>query len=278
MNTPIIFGLAGLLTLLPAALLPLRSPARATSADESAQAEGRDAVFWLLIGVATLGPAAFEAARIHGGWHAGFGASLWATIVATMLVFTGVAAFSRHGWRLSAVLMPYLVLLGVLGTIWAAAPEHPVSTLVLSVWLWGHIIVALATYALLTLGAVAGFAVLIKERAIRHRHRGGWLDILPAVADAERLLRRLLLLAEIILGLGLATGMAAQLYSTGSPLEFDHKTLLSLAAFATIAAVLVAHHRFGVRGQRAARFVLVAWLLLTLAFPGVKFVTDILLS
>jgi ABC-type uncharacterized transport system permease subunit len=38
------------------------------------------------------------------------------------------------------------------------------------------------------------------------------------------------------------------------------------------------HYRSGLRGRRAARVVLVAYLLLTLAYPGVKFVTDVLLS
>ena len=31
-------------------------------------------------------------------------------------------------------------------------------------------------------------------------------------------------------------------------------------------------------GRRAARYVLVAYLLLTLGYPGVKFVTDVLLA
>jgi ABC-type uncharacterized transport system permease subunit len=265
MNTPIILGLAGLLTLLPAALLPLR-PAR------------RDALFWLLVGCATAGPLVFEAARLHGGWHSGFGASLWATVAATMLAFLLIAALTRHGWRLAALLSPYVLLLGVLGTIWATAPEHPNASQVPASWLIAHILVALATYALLTLAAVAGLSVLIKERAIRTRRLDGWTERLPSVADAERLLRGLLLLAEAILGIGLLTGMAVQFYATGSLLEFDHKTLLSLAAFVAIGALLVTHYRFGVRGQGATRLVLLAWLLLTLAYPGVKFVTDVLLG
>jgi ABC-type uncharacterized transport system permease subunit len=40
----------------------------------------------------------------------------------------------------------------------------------------------------------------------------------------------------------------------------------------------LAHQRVGLRGRRAARVALFAWLLLTLAYPGVKFVTSVLLS
>ena len=38
------------------------------------------------------------------------------------------------------------------------------------------------------------------------------------------------------------------------------------------------HHRTGLRGQRAARLILIAYLLVTLAYPGVKFVTDVLMG
>lgn len=265
MSTSLVLGLAGLACLLPAALLPFR-------------AARRDATYWLLIAAATLGPVAFAIARLHGGWHTGFSASLWFSIAATMLAFAAVAMFNRHGWRLGALLAPYLFGVGILGTIWAAAPEHAVAASVPAVWLTLHIGVALATYALLTLAAVAGLAVRIKEGAIRRRRQDDWADRLPSVADSERLLRRLLGWAEAILGAGIATGMAVQLYASGNLLEFDHKTLLSLAAFVAIGALLIAHHRFGVRGQAATRFVLLAWLLLTLAYPGVKFVTDVLLG
>ena len=36
--------------------------------------------------------------------------------------------------------------------------------------------------------------------------------------------------------------------------------------------------RRGVRGRRAARVVLLAYLLMTLGYPGVKFVTDVLMA
>jgi ABC-type uncharacterized transport system permease subunit len=57
----------------------------------------------------------------------------------------------------------------------------------------------------------------------------------------------------------------------------DHKTLLSLVAFGLISALLLGHRVCGVRGRVAARVVMIAYLLLTLAFPGVKFVTQVLL-
>jgi ABC-type uncharacterized transport system permease subunit len=61
-------------------------------------------------------------------------------------------------------------------------------------------------------------------------------------------------------------------------MRFSHKTLLTMLAFLLIAGLLVLHNRTGVRGRRAARLVLLAYLLLTLGYPGVKFVTDVLMA
>jgi ABC-type uncharacterized transport system permease subunit len=102
--------------------------------------------------------------------------------------------------------------------------------------------------------------------------------LLPSVADAERLQIQLLGISGIVLGLGLLTGAATQYVENGDLMEFNHKTVLALAAFVVIVLLLAVHHRTGVRGRRATRFVLLAYLLLTLAYPGVKFVTDVILA
>jgi ABC-type uncharacterized transport system permease subunit len=54
--------------------------------------------------------------------------------------------------------------------------------------------------------------------------------------------------------------------------------VLTLAAFVVIAVLLLAQRWAGMRGRRAARLVLLGYLLLTLGYPGVKFVTDVLIA
>lgn len=98
------------------------------------------------------------------------------------------------------------------------------------------------------------------------------------MADAERIELGLLLAAEIVLGLGILTGMGTQYFTRGVVLTFDHKTVLTIVAFLVIGLLLWSHHRVGLRGRRAARLVLVGYLLVTLGYPGVKFVTDVLLA
>jgi ABC-type uncharacterized transport system permease subunit len=72
--------------------------------------------------------------------------------------------------------------------------------------------------------------------------------------------------------------MAIQYFSRGVVLTFDHKTVLTIVAFVVIGLLLAAHYRTGLRGRRAARIALVGYLLVTLGYPGVKFVTEVLLG
>ena len=80
-----------------------------------------------------------------------------------------------------------------------------------------------------------------------------------------------------VLGVGILTGAAAEWFATERLAGIGHKTVFSVLAFLVIGGVLAAHRFTGLRGRRAARLVLLAWLLLTLAYPGVKLVTDLLL-
>lgn len=270
MNGSIIFGIAALLTLLPAVFLPLRRPMDA--------ADNEGLLFWMLLGVATIGPVALEVAAGGGIWSAGFSSTLWTIVSSTMILFFVISLMSWTVRRLRGLLVPYVVILAVIALLWSSVPDSPVSSAQMTAWLQVHIGVSLVTYALITLAATAALGIWLKERALRKRSSGAFVDSLPAVADGERVQRRLLLGAEIILGLGLLTGMATQFYVAGSLVELDHKTTLSVAAFVVLGVLLLMQQGSGLRGRSAARFVLIIYLLITLAFPGVKFVTDVIIS
>lgn len=239
---------------------------------------GRDfALFWLLCAVAAAGPLVLIIVRFGDVWSTGLAETLWVTVLVSVVLFMLVAAALREGWRLSPLLFPYLLLLGIFAAIWERAPRGPMPEALRDGWILFHVAIAVVTYGLFTLAAIAGLAVLIRERSMRTRRRSTLSDLLPSVTDAEHLEVRLLVASEVVLGLGVLTGMGLQLLATGNLLAFDHKTLLTLGGFAVIAGLLFAHYRTGLRGRRAARILLVGYLLVTLGFPGVKFVQDILL-
>jgi ABC-type uncharacterized transport system permease subunit len=265
MNSAVL-NVGAFLALLPAAALSFR------------RQDDPDTWFYALLVLAVVGPVAWVATQMSGPWHTGFAMALWVTIAATMALFLLLALITRHAWQLSPLLLPYLVVLAIAALIWRREPEQPLAGTVPAGWLDAHIVFAVATYGLLTIGAVAGLAVFLQERALKAKRPTMLTRLLPAMAESETLEVRLLALAEAVLALGLLSGMAAAHFLGGSPLPFDHKTLLSLAAFVVIGVLLLARRRYGLRGRRAARLALLGYLLLTLAFLGVKFVKDVLLG
>lgn len=266
MPTSLLFSLSALGALIPAALAAWLRPS------------GRDSTFWLLMAVAVAGPVSWFVWRHGGTWHTGLSATLWVAVAVSLGVFGVTAAVSREGWRLGVLLYPYLILLAGLATIWGQRPEQTLRGDAPPTWVTTHIALSVLTYGVLTLAAIAGLAVLLRERNMAAKMRGRLSDLLPSIAGAESLQVRLLVVSEIVLGLGVVTGIATQFLETGRVLAIEHKTLLTIGGFVLIGALLFGHYRTGLRGRRAARIVLAAYLLVTLGYPGVKFVRDVLLG
>ena len=259
-------SISALAALVPAALLPYRGQG------------GRDTLFWLLLAVALAGPLVWVVVEFAPGWRTGLAPALWTTVCLSLGVFAITAAASREGWRLATLLLPYLLLLGILATVWQDQPGRPFSGTAPAVWIQLHIVTSVVSYGILTVAAIAGLAAFLQDRALKSKRPNAPVARLPSLAESEVLQVRLLAVCTTVMGLGLVTGMATQFFQTGLLLALDHKTLLALAAFVVLVLLLVAHQRTGIRGRRGARLVLLAYLLATLGYPGVKFVTDVLMA
>ncbi len=263
----LVFPVSALAALVPVTLLSLRrDPPR------------RDGTFWVLLLVALAGPGAYCLASLQGAWQTGLAAAIWVSVAASLLVFVITCRVAGEAWRLTPVLLPYLLVLAVFALVLGQGPQGGGLSGASDRWLLVHIVISIATYALCTLAAVCAMAVFLQERALKRKQPTNFTRRLPSVVDAEALQVRLLTLSEVVLGLGIISGMSKLYIDAGQLLAFDHKTLLSLLAFAVIGLLLFLHHRSGMRGRRAARVVLLAYLLLSLAYPGVKFVTDVLIG
>lgn len=273
----LVFGLSALASLLPATIYAL-SPRAA--GDEPARAPR---LFWLLGAVAFCGSVAWTAAQFALGWRTGFAPSLWLVIVVTLALYGGLAALSAAARRLAAPLFIYLSLMALPAILWSGAPERPLVG-PLGAWMSLHILAAILAYALATLAAVAGVGVLLREGALKRKALPGASPLMslgarmPAVADGEQLQSRLLTATATLLAIGLMSGMAAQYVETGALLPLTHKVVLAFIAFAVVTALLALQSRMGMGGRRLARIALGAYLALAFAYPGVKFVTDVLIG
>jgi len=265
MQGGLLLNLSALLALLPVSALSLRRKGV------------RDGLFWTLLAVAVAGPTVAAVDELARGWLSSLSAALWLSVVASLAMFVVVSIVTREGWRLTPLLLPYLLLVGIAATLAGYVPHSPLGAFPAN-WIEVHVLASVTTYGLLTNAAIAGLAVFLQERALKRRHPGPLTSSLPAVADAEHLQIRLLGVSGVVLGLGLVSGIAGQYAQDGTLVELNHKTIFALTAFVVILALLLVHQRTGLRGKRATRFVLLAYLLLTLAYPGVKFVTDVVLA
>lgn len=270
MSWSFVFALAAAAALVP---LGLSLPAGGAS-DGPSPRLGHAAALGLALVMSVLVVAGQQA----GGWRTGFAPALWLAHATTLVVFAVVSATDASARRLSAILASYLGLLAVLALFWQQAPGRPLRAAAFPAWLLVHVGVALIAYGLLTVAAVASAAVVLQERALRLKRPTRFSRRLPAIADGERIQTRLLVTVEVLLAFTLVTGAVVNRGEGLGWLSIDHKTVLSISAFALIGALLLLHGRFGLSGRRAARYGLVAWLLVTLAYPGVKLVTDVILA
>ncbi len=233
---------------------------------------------WFALAIAIAGPAVLLAHSFAGGWRTGLATALWLAILVSMALFAGVVALRRGAERLAPLLAFYLVVLAAIATVWQHAPERPLMGQPPEVWLIAHILLALVAYGLLTLAAMAGLAVFLQERALKNKRPTDFTRRLPSIAEGERLLAELLMASGAVLAVALISGSVLSWLTFAAPMKLDHKTVLSFAAFLAVSGLLWVHHRGGISGRRAARYVLFAYLLLTLAYPGVKFVSDVILG
>ena len=138
-----------------------------------------------------------------------------------------------------------------------------------------HALMALLAYATLAVATLLALMLRFQDHALRQRHLGGWMRLLPPLTQMETLLFRSLVAGFVLLSLTLLTGVlfVDDLFAQ----DLGHKTLLSILSWIVLAVLLFGRWRWGWRGPRAAKLTLFAMVLLLLAFFGSKFVYELVL-
>lgn len=139
-----------------------------------------------------------------------------------------------------------------------------------------HAGLALLAFAALSLAALLALMLWWQERALRRRHLDRWLRMLPPLIQVETLMFHLIVAGFALLTLALLSG--AVFIEDLLAQHLAHKTVLSILAWGLFGVLLFGRLRYGWRGRRAVRLVLVATALLGLAFFGSKFVLELVLE
>jgi len=141
-----------------------------------------------------------------------------------------------------------------------------------------HLVFGMLAYSLFTVAML--HAVLIAKVESRlHGAPGlsGPLAQLPPLLSLERLVFGLIAAAFVVLTVTLAFGIVYSEAFFGRALRFEHKTLFVILSWLIFGLLLAGRWRYGWRGRTALRWTLTGFVLLMLAYPGSRFVLEVLL-
>jgi ABC-type uncharacterized transport system permease subunit len=232
---------------------------------------------WLFLFIAFLGATLTPISILVSHWGGGVAFSLRITVLVILALY-GIVSL-RHAFfhRLSILIFPYLIMVSIGAIGLDALDDRSYVFYSSSNWIFVHIISGILTYASITLAAVVSFSVYLSQKNLKNKQSNKITTLLPSINECNYIQTKLLIFAEVILICGFFSGLSLQYFSTGAILIIDHKAIFTILAMVVIAIILFLQERSGVRGKIAVRFIMLAYLLLTLAYPGVKFVAQIVI-
>jgi ABC-type uncharacterized transport system permease subunit len=140
-----------------------------------------------------------------------------------------------------------------------------------------HLIAGMLAYSLFALAMLHAVLIARVERQL-HSHPAQLQRGLPPLLSLETLVFRLIGAAFVVLTLTFVVGVAYSESIFGRSMRFDHKTVFILLSWALFGALLAGRWRYGWRGRTAFRWTLAGFVMLMLAYPGSRFVLEVVLG
>lgn len=211
-------------------------------------------------------------ATAAGGLNFSFfnAASLMTWLAAALLV---LAAASKPVESLGVVILPSAALALALELMFPAT--HILLTAD-AAELRYHILISILAYSTLSIAALQSVVLWVQNNSLRAKHPGGFIRSFPPLETMESLLFQMIAVGFAFLSLSLLTGLP-QIDNMFAQHQ-AHKTILSIIAWCFFATLLWGRWRFGWRGRTAVRWVLSGFIVLLLAYFGVKLVKELLLG
>ena len=153
----------------------------------------------------------------------------------------------------------------------ALVPDPPPSLI-------AHLAIALLAFAILCVATAQAAILYLQEAQLRKRNPMGLFPALPPLETMQSNLLGLIRIGVVLLTINLVTGSFSQLQTTGTLVAFNHHILLSIIAWIAYVALLAGNKIRGWRGKIAARWTMLAFVVLILAYFGTRFVSSVLLS
>lgn len=208
------------------------------------------------------------------GFNLGFYESVSAILWLTVLIYW-VTDRDHQLHSLQAFVLPPAALFALLPAFFSShhfLPEANNSLFIAHVW------IAMLAYSLFTFAALHAVLMAIAERSLHHKSSLITLPSFPPLMMMESLLFKIIGLGFALLTITLISGMWFSEEIFNKALDFNHKTIFSIASWFIYAALLFGRYQYGWRGLKAIRWTLIGFVILLLAYIGSKFVSQILLG
>jgi ABC-type uncharacterized transport system permease subunit len=141
-----------------------------------------------------------------------------------------------------------------------------------------HLLAGMLAYSLFALAMLHALLIARVERRLHGMPgRDGPLANLPPLLSLERVVFVLIGAAFAVLTATLAFGMLYSEAFIGRAMRFEHKTVFVVLSWLIFGLLLIGRWRYGWRGRTALRWTVTGFVLLMLAYPGSRFVLEVLL-
>lgn len=229
-----------------------------------------------LAAIAALG----HALLLMGSALPGEGINLALGHVASLVALVSVVVYVLASLAGPVVNLGVLVLPIGLAGLWVGylIPGPDLMLVDPPISLLTHLSIALLAIAVLCIATAQAALLYVQESKLHSRNPGNLLPSLPPLQTMETILQSLIQLGVVLLTVNLITGMFSNLQLRDTLLEFNHHTLLSVIAWISYSALLIGHKIVGWRGKIAARWTLLAFVVLVLSYFGARFVSSIILA
>ena len=140
-----------------------------------------------------------------------------------------------------------------------------------------HVLVAIPTYAVLFMAFAQACLLRAQDRNMR-KGTGGFISNLPSIQSMESYLFVLIICGFVLMTLNLLLGIFTYQIQSGRILSFNHHVVFSIAAWIIFAMTIAGRYAIGWRGELAAKWTMIAFSLLFIAYFGTRFVNELILS
>lgn len=222
----------------------------------------------------------YTALFLKGTPHFGLALALTITLFTCTLILLVESFFSKS----VAMLVFILPLSAISLALPILLPGSPLPAETATVAFRLHLLLAILAYSVMTMALLQALMLSTLHNRVHAKdftepkpgQRRSLFESVPSMMEMEKILFRLIGLGFILLTAAIIFGAVFSQEVFSAPFRFDHKTVTTCIAWCIFGILLLGHRFFGWRGKFAARWTVFGFVLLMVAYIGIRFVLEVI--